>query len=327
MTTPASELPASRHFTVRRVGEGVWAAIATPGAGAFGNAGIVDLGGETLIFDTMYTPQAARDLRIAAERLTGRRASYVVNSHYHVDHVLGNMVFDDATIISTAGTLDLIPDGNEETLDYIRSADEPAFQERAEAAAAVRDPVLRQSMEEDLATDRELAASAAEMWTRAPDRTFERSLTLHGATRHVELITWGGGHTPSDAVLYLPEERLLFAGDLIFHRMHAFMQYGDPVEWLRILGEMEKLSIDTLVPGHGDVTDHGAIAAQRAYLETLLALGREVYESGKSEDEAAKTPIPEPYRDWGFASAFSPNMRAIYARLRDQASADEAGQP
>ena len=325
MTSPDTGLPTSRHFTIARVGDGAWAAIAIQGAGAFGNAGIVDLGGETLIFDTMYTPRAARDLRIAAERLTGRRARYVVNSHYHVDHVLGNMIFDDATIITTVATRDLIPGGNEETLDYIRSLDEQGFQERADAAASASDPVLRQSMTDDVNADRELASSVDEMWTRPPDLTFERSLTLHGAARHIELITWGGGHTPSDAVLYLPEERLLFAGDLIFHRMHAFMQYGDPAEWLRILGEMEKLSIDTLVPGHGAVTDHGAIAAQRAYLEAMLALGREAYESGTSEDEAAETPIPAAYHDWGFASGFGPNMRAIYASLRDQA--EKAGQP
>ena len=322
MATPASELPTSRHFTVERVGAGAWVAIATSGTGSFGNAGIVDLGGETLIFDTMYTPQAARDLRIAAERLTGQRARYAINSHYHVDHVLGNMVFDDATIIATVETRDLIPDGNEETLDYIRSADESALQERAEAAALVSDPVLRQSMEEDLAADRELAASEAELWTRPPNIVFERTMTLHGATRHAELITWGGGHTPSDAVLYLPEKRLLFAGDLIFHRMHASMQYGDPAEWLRILDELDKLSVDTLVPGHGAVTDHGSIAAQRAYLEVMLALGREAYESGKSEDEAAETPIPAAYREWGFASAFGPNMRAIYTNQREQGAAN-----
>lgn len=318
MTSSHSNLPASRHFTITRAGDEAWAAIAIQGAGAFGNAGIVDLGGETLIFDTMYTPQAARDLRIAAERLTGRRARYVVNSHYHVDHVLGNMVFDDATIVATVATRDLIPDGNDETLDYIRSLDERAFQERADAAGSANDPVLRQSMSDDVNADRELASSVDEMWTRPPDLTFERSLTLHGQRRHVELITWGGGHTPSDTALYAPEERLLFAGDLIFNHMHAFMQYGDPVEWLRILDEMEKLSIDTLVPGHGEVTGHGAISAQRAYLETLLDLGREALAAGKSEEEAAATPIPESYRDWGFASGFDTNMRFVYTYLRDR---------
>ncbi|HEU0026226.1 MAG TPA: MBL fold metallo-hydrolase [Ktedonobacterales bacterium] len=317
MTTSRTNLPASRHFTITRVGDGAWAAIAIQGAGAFGNAGIVDLGEETLIFDTMYTPQAARDLRIAAERLTGRRARYVVNSHYHVDHVLGNIVFDDATIIATAKTHDLIAEDSEGYLEYIRSLDEGEFQQRAEAAASASDPVLRQSMTDDLSADRELAASAHETHGRAPNLTFDRALAAHGTSRHVELFTWGGGHTASDAVLYLPHDRILFAGDLIFHRMHASMQYGDPVEWLRILDDMEKLSIDTLVPGHGDVTDHGAIAAQRAYLEVVLALGREAYDSGKSEDEAAETPIPAAYRDWGFASAFGPNMRAIYASVRD----------
>lgn len=64
MTLPTTDsLPASRHFELERVAEGVYAAIATPGAGALGNAAIVDLGGRTLVFDTFMTPQAAQEVR------------------------------------------------------------------------------------------------------------------------------------------------------------------------------------------------------------------------------------------------------------------------
>src|SRR5262249_56517697 len=77
----------------------------TPGVGAMGNAAIVDLGERTLVFDTFLTTAAARELRETAERLTGRPASLVVNSHRHADHVMGNQVFvPDAVVISTANT-------------------------------------------------------------------------------------------------------------------------------------------------------------------------------------------------------------------------------
>lgn len=324
MTTPASELPTSRHFTVERVGAGAWAAIATPGSGALGNAGIVDLGDATLIFDTMMSLAAARDLRIAAERLTGQRARYVVNSHHHLDHTMGNIIFDDATIIATAKVATLITEHSDPLLAMMRERGEALDAEARAEAAAVTDPAIRRDMDEQNDDFLELIHEAQVARTRLPDLRFETRLTLHGATRHAELFTWGGGHTPSDAVLYLPHARILFAGDLIFHRMHASMNLGDAVEWLRILDEMEKLSIDTLVPGHGAVTDHGAIAAQRAYLEALLALGREAHASGKSEDEAAETPIPAAYRDWGFPSGFGPNMRAAYNDQRDHTSAGKA---
>jgi glyoxylase-like metal-dependent hydrolase (beta-lactamase superfamily II) len=97
-------LPESPYFLLERVADGVYAALARPGAGALGNAAIVDLGDRALVFDTFLMPQAARGLRGAAESLTGRPVAYVVNSHFHADHVCGNQVFADATIIATEQT-------------------------------------------------------------------------------------------------------------------------------------------------------------------------------------------------------------------------------
>ncbi|MGH2486968.1 MAG: MBL fold metallo-hydrolase, partial [Ktedonobacterales bacterium] len=92
-----------------------------PGTGALGNAGIIDLGGVTLVFDTMMTFAAARDLRAAAERLTGRAPRYVVNSHFHLDHTMGNAVFSDAVIIATSATTPLIQEHNAPFLEQLRT--------------------------------------------------------------------------------------------------------------------------------------------------------------------------------------------------------------
>lgn len=326
MTAPQHDMPVSRRFTLARVGDGVWAAIAIPGAGAMGNAGIIDLGGLTLIFDTMLSLAAAHDLRIAAERLTGRRARYVVNSHYHLDHTMGNTVFDDATIIATTATAPLITEHTDSLLKMMRTRGDALDAEARAEAAAAADPAARRDLEEQADDYLVLLRDAREARSRLPDLRFESRLTLHGDSRHAELITWGGGHTPSDAALYLPHERILFAGDLIFYRMHASMQFGDPVEWTRVLDEMDKLTIETLVPGHGQVTGHGAIAAQRGYLETLLDLGREAIAEGRNAEDVAATPPPEAYRDWGFPSGFGPNMTAVTKYLRERGVASGADQ-
>ena len=82
MTTTGA-LPQSRYFTLERIGDGAYAAIAIAGQGAMGNAGVVDLGGATLVFDTMLSLAAARDLRSVAEQLTRQRVRYAINSHHH----------------------------------------------------------------------------------------------------------------------------------------------------------------------------------------------------------------------------------------------------
>src|SRR6476469_7044401 len=95
--------PAPVNFTIQQLAPGVWAAIQNDQFGkAICNAGIVDMGDKTLIFDPFMIPEAARELRETAERLTGRPVSIVVDSHYHNDHIRGNQEFKpEATIIST----------------------------------------------------------------------------------------------------------------------------------------------------------------------------------------------------------------------------------
>ena len=79
--------PDSKHFRFLQLADGVYAAIHIDGGAAIGNAGIVDLGDRTLIFDTFSTPQAAEDLRTATEALTGRPIDAVINSHWHNAHI------------------------------------------------------------------------------------------------------------------------------------------------------------------------------------------------------------------------------------------------
>lgn len=73
----------TKYFTLKKMANGVFAAIAEPGNGAWSNAGVVDLGSELLVFDAFNTPSAAQELKIQAERLTGKKVKYLINSHYH----------------------------------------------------------------------------------------------------------------------------------------------------------------------------------------------------------------------------------------------------
>ena len=99
----------SKHFRLQELAGGVYAAIHISGGAAIGNAGIVDLGDRTLIYDTFIAPQPAGDLRRAAEALFGRPVDFVVSSHWHNDHIWGNQVFDAETdIVSTAETRRMI---------------------------------------------------------------------------------------------------------------------------------------------------------------------------------------------------------------------------
>jgi cyclase len=110
----------SKHFNLEKVSEGIFAAIAKDGGGSVGNAGFVDLGGKTLVFDTFNTQQAAEDLRKIAENITNQPVSWVINSHYHGDHIRGNQVFKDCNIVSTYTTLNQMKETHPERIARLK---------------------------------------------------------------------------------------------------------------------------------------------------------------------------------------------------------------
>ena len=88
---------------------------------------------------------------------------------------------------------------------------------------------------------------------RLPELTFDQRATLHGDRRNAELITFPGGHTGSDTVLYLPTDGIVFTGDLLFVGCHPFLGDGDPVKLLEALRQIGAWQAKNLVPGHGAV--------------------------------------------------------------------------
>jgi cyclase len=227
------------HAELVEAGPGIRAAIAIPGRGAVGNAAIVDLDESTLVVDTHVTPAAARELRAQADSVR-----WVLNTHWHADHVLGNGEFPDATIVSTTRTRELMATVGAERLAERRAADG----------------------DDDLPTE-----------LRLPDETFEESWDFGRA----QALTFGGGHTESDSVLLVPVARVLVAGDLIVVGMQPWAGHGDPAAWAEILGRLLELDWDQVVPGHGPVSGREVIEPLRDY---LLALDEAVRDGGGLPD-------------------------------------------
>ena len=315
----SDSLPTSPYFTLERLAEGVWAAIVRRGTGAWGNAGIVALGERTLVFDTFLTPAAARDLRAAAESLTGQPVTYVVNSHYHMDHIHGNAIFNDATFIATEKTRERIATRGAEILARMREQPDSLGETAAEIATL---PEMREDLNALQGDYRALAGALPELTLRLPDITFERRLTLHGTERAVEILSYGGGHTSSDAFLLLPAERIAFLGDLLGVRMHPSFGQADLEQWDEILERVEALDIQTVVPGHGSVGRLTDVAVLRQYLGDMETLVSEAIVRGETAEEIAAIPAPAAYADWGARTIYTDNLRHLYRLLAQ--SAEEA---
>lgn len=302
----------STHFSLHPLTGGVTAVIASEAGAAVGNAGLIELGGQIVVFDTFMTPLAAFDLQRAVKELFGRAPTLVVNSHYHNDHIWGNQVFEgSAPIVSTIRTRELIATAGKEEYDYFSS-------NSAQRLAALR--AEYREAEEGQRAELLFWAGYYERLLEAlptlnvvmPDLTFDDRMDIYGGGRKAELIAFESAHSENDAILYLPQEGIVFMSDLLFVGCHPYLADGNALKFLEALKEIEKLDATCFVPGHGAVGTRDDLALMIAYIEQCLQLAQEIRQAGEtSQENIAALKIPEPFQDWRFGKFFQMNMQFL----------------
>jgi glyoxylase-like metal-dependent hydrolase (beta-lactamase superfamily II) len=311
----------SPNFTVHQLSEGVFACIHKFGGKAIANAGIIDNGKETIIFDTFLSPEVAEEFQKVVDHYGLSPIAYVVNSHAHNDHIRGNQVFpEEVDIIATRRTAELIDLWEKEGI--------PAEREYAPPLVAYYDSLLHHFPGDTLEREYQkiqmwlpyyevLAESHLKVKTRLPNLIMADSLSLDGPERKVILLAKGAGHTESDLVLYLPEDGILFSADLVFHDMHPYLGHGFPEDLLAYLEFLESLDFTTLVPGHGALCGKKQITAMKSYVRDLEFLAMELIREGKTADQIAAIQIPDAYREWWFENFFVSNLRFMHRQASD----------
>ncbi|MHA2302604.1 MAG: MBL fold metallo-hydrolase [Candidatus Thorarchaeota archaeon] len=309
------DIPSSRHFQIHTISNGVYAAIHKDGGWSICNSGIIDLGKKTIIFDTGLTPEAARDLKSTAETLTGKSVDYVVNSHFHKDHIRGNQVFNDSTIVSTHRTQTLIGEEGVASLESDKT-EAPKQLEDLSSLAQRSDPEIQEYVRLFLPYWQGIIDSLKEVELHLPNLIFRDRHILSGTERSAVVIDVGGGHSENDCVLHLPEEKAVFCGDLLFVGSHPYMGESDPEVWISILNRLEELDVDVCMPGHGEIGTSEALDNMIAYIQELVLLVQDVVNHRGNVEDAIKIPVPTQYSEWKLALPFfESNIRFLYEKL------------
>ncbi len=311
-------LPSSEYFTLRPITEGVYAAIAKEGSPAFSNAGVVDTGDHILVFDTFNTFHAAHDLRRDTEIITKRLVNFVINSHAHADHWMGNQVFaDHASILATRHTTDAMTEWAEYFNDLKRNPDEykAYIGETEKNLAAAEDPRLREHLTWSLTIEQHEFENLDATEIQLPNQSFDSRLDIYGTDALVKIVTFGAGHTDSDTLLLLPEDKIAFIGDLGFFGTHPYLGNSTPEKWIATLDDLAASKFRVFIPGHGSIGTKADLLALKAYIITLQAMAAAVVARGGSEDEAAAQPVPEFAADWAGFGRFERSMRFLHQRL------------
>lgn len=315
----------SRHFHFVPIANGVVAAIARDGGAAFANSGIIDLGDKTLIYDTSVTPTAAKDLIQMAHTLTGRQhVDYVINSHYHRDHIRGNSAFPrNSVIVASRRTRELMLTEAKihvkQDAESIASAMRQTDRELIEVISRA-DSVLYHDLKFDAGWQRGVYETISTLKLRMPDITFDRRIGINGKNGRAVLIAIEDAHTESDSVLYLPHADIAFVGDLLLVERHAWIgelkrsAYEDAVTFLQSFG------LKQLVPGHGKPCFPNVLSQQLDYVQQMEDMVQAAVEQGASLEDVLRLPCPLPFAEWRLRRLlYRKNLETLYRRYAGDA--------
>ena len=230
------------------------------------NVGIVRGSRAVLVVDAGMGPRNGEIVRRHAEELAPGLPLILTVTHFHPEHGFGAQVFGDATIVYNRAQLDELHDKGGAYLEMFRTFGDV------------------------------VAAQLEGVELVDPDETYDggvERIDLGG--RHVELHDIGRAHTRGDQVVFVPDERVLFTGDLVEERCFAIFPWFPPDDadvdgelWIAALERLEALDPRIVVPGHGDVGGPEVIATVREYLVQLRDETRASAEAGLDADAAAE---------------------------------------
>lgn len=248
------------------------------------------------VIDSGGTPAVGAALRAAVRRTTPLPVCYVINTHAHPDHVLGNVAFVDTPAQAAAPQ---------------RLTVQFAAHTRLPAALGARERYLRNALQRDFGLP--LAPEAVVY----PTLRVERRLELDLGGRSLRLDAWPTAHTDHDLTVFDTSTRTLFAGDLLFVE-HLPVLDGSLRGWLKVLAELRGLDVALVVPGHGAPNARwpAVLDTQGAYLQTLLVETRAALRARASIQQAVDQVGRSALAGWRLADQFHKrNVTAAFAEL------------
>ena len=296
------------NFTVQTLADGVYAVIRSdpPGLMVDGNCVFIVNDEDVVVVDA---PEASREILAALRKITRKPVRYVVNTHWHDDHVLGNRIWRDAfpgvEFIAHENTRAYLPGQGLVNRRNMLQGAPPLVARMKELLAqnktfsgAEMTAEERTSFASDIALVDQYLAEVPTIPIVLPTIGVTDRLRLYRGGRTIEILSLGSGHTAGDIVVHLPRERIAITGDLVVHPVPLV---GDPQshvsEWAPTLAKLRALSPALYVPGHGPVLrDDSYVRLLEELFTSIDRQTRAAAAGGRSLDETRKAVDLEDYR-------------------------------
>jgi glyoxylase-like metal-dependent hydrolase (beta-lactamase superfamily II) len=231
---------------------------ASPAHSFAANAGIVIGRDGVLVVDTLISAKEGERFLADIRKVTNKPIKYVVNTHTHLDHALGNCVFAKlgATVIS-------------------HEADRQSL--ASQGAGILQDSGSYGLKPEDM-FGTEISV---------PTLGFSEQLIIDLGGEEVSLIRTAPSHTAGSLVVYLPAKKLLFSGDILFTDFHPFLADGDFKGWISTIDSLLAMDVERIIPGHGPLSKKKDLREMREYLLLFDSKARELASASQDADVIA----------------------------------------
>jgi len=274
----ASQLPPP---TLEEVSPDIYAYVQLDGSWGLNNTGFIKALDGLILIDTCFTEARTKAYLEAVRRVSSLPMKTLINTHHHGDHTHGNYLVSEAAIIGH----------------------ELCRQTVIETGLQALHPLFPNVDWGDL----ELAP---------PFVTFNDRMDLYSGDMKIELIFMGPAHTTNDIVAWLPDRKLLFAGDLLFNQGTPFVAMGSVSGSLQALKRLRDLGAETIVPGHGSVCGPEVMDDVEAYLTFIQETARQAFEAGLSPLEASRQADLGRFGEWHDSERIAGNLHRAYSELR-----------
>jgi len=293
---------------VHDIGNGVFGYVQPDGTWGWSNAGLVTSRGETLLIDTlMSVPLTRAMLDDFAKVPGGDKIDRLVNTHANPDHFFGNGLVADAEIIGAEKMREEMATFNPKALAGLREN----YQDMGESGAFLYETMGRKF---DFSGVDELTL---------PNRIFNGALSLDVGDTRVELVDLGPAHTDSDTIAWLPQQRVVFTGDLLFNEGHPIMWAGPVENWIAACHHIVALDPEVVVPGHGPITDVQAVRNMAAYFEYVRDEARVRWAAGMDFEQAARDINMAEFRGWSDPERIVANVFSLYKQWGTEFSPEQ----
>ena len=285
---------------LQEVGPNIYAYLQHDGSWGISNAGFLAGDDGLLVIDATMVASMAEAFIKEIRRVSGMPFRHLINTHSHPDHVGGNRLFTGAEIIS-----------HRICREEMARAARPASGGPPPAMAAItRTPAMERMFD--------LVANDPGREIPLPALTYEDRLTLHYGDTEVQLLYYGPAHTFGDTLVYFPQSKVLFAGDVAFFYSMPLAASGKIGSWLRVIDRVKELDVDLVVPGHGPAGGKDVLDEEREYFEFVMEQARSCFERGVPAEKAAQEIDPGRYGDWLDSERMVANVLVAYRELRGE---------